>query len=153
MLPQFPNNHQPTIVLALADQRMLDAFNVALVKENFMVLTASTAGEVIKQLRSATSAVDVTLLDMELPDVNGINLLTKIRETYNNLPVMACTDGAHEKDIEKLTELGVLHLFSKPINLEDFLAKVRQLVQPRIGPFDFGDAPVIVAMDRNISGL
>jgi CheY-like chemotaxis protein len=153
ILPQFPNNHQPTIVLALADEHMLDAFNVALVKENFMVLTASTAGEVMKQLKSATSGVDVTLLDMELPDVNGVNLLTKLRETYSHLPVMACADSVPEKDIEKLAELGVLHLFTKPINLEDFLAKVRELVQPRIGLLEFPDAPIIVALDRNISGL
>jgi CheY-like chemotaxis protein len=147
LLPQFPNNHQPTIMLALADGSILDSFNVALVKENFMVLTASTAGEVIKQLRSAPTSVDVALLDVELPDVNGVNLLAKLREKYRDLPVMACTESASQQDIDKLTELGVIHLFQKPLNLQDFLATVREVIQQRHGDLDLGDAPTLVTMN------
>ncbi len=128
LAPQFPHNHQPTIMLAVADEPSRDALNIALVKANFMVLTAATAREAMKLLRTPLSPVDVALLDVHLPDVNGVDLCSRLRELYPKLPVLVCTDQAEQGDVSQLQKLNVLRVFSKPVAIGELLAAVRGIV-------------------------
>ncbi len=128
LAPQFPHNHQPTIMLAVADEPSRDALNIALVKANFMVLTAATAREAMKLLRTPLSPVDVALLDVHLPDVNGVDLCSRLRELYPKLPVLVCTDQAERGDVSQLQKLNVLRVFSKPVAIGELLAAVRGIV-------------------------
>ncbi len=128
LAPQFPHNHQPTIMLAVADEPSRDALNVALVKANFLVLTAATAREAMKLLRTPLSPVDVALLDVHLPDVNGVDLCSRLRELYPTLPVLVCTDQAEHGDVNQLQKLNVLRIFSKPVAIGELLAAVKGIV-------------------------
>jgi CheY-like chemotaxis protein len=128
LAPQFPHNHQPTIMLAVADEPSRDALNIALVKANFMVLTAATAREAMKLLRTPLSPVDVALLDVHLPDVNGVDLCSRLRELYPTLPVLVCTEQAEQGDVSQLEKLNVLRVFSKPVAVGELLAAVKGIV-------------------------
>lgn len=128
LAPQFPHNHQPTIMLAVADEPSRDALNIALVKANFLVLTAATAREAMKLLRTPLSPVDVALLDVHLPDVNGVDLCSRLRELYPTLPVLVCTDQAEHGDVNQLQKLNVLRVFSKPVAIGELLAAVKGIV-------------------------
>ncbi len=102
--------------------------NVALVKANFLVLTAATAREAMKLLRTPLSPVDVALLDVHLPDVNGVDLCSRLRELYPTLPVLVCTDQAEHGDVNQLQKLNVLRIFSKPVAIGELLAAVKGIV-------------------------
>lgn len=127
LAPQFPSNHQPTIMLAVADEARRDELNIALVKADFLVLTAATARDAINLLKTPISPVDLALLDVQLPDVKGVDLCTRLRELFPKLPVMACADQAEQEDVARLYKLNVSKVFSKPVSINELLTDIRKM--------------------------
>lgn len=72
---------------------------------------------------------DVILLDLFLPDTDGVNFLRKLRDDrqLSNIPVVVLTssdDGTDQRECEKL---GVSSYIRKPFNEEKFLSVIRRL--------------------------
>jgi CheY-like chemotaxis protein len=128
LAPQFSNNRQPTVMLAIGDETARDAMNVALVQAGYMVLPAGTARDAIGVLRTPLAPIDVALVDLHLPDVSGIQLCARLRELYPKLPVMCCADRAEPADLAQLRQLGVHHFFRKPVIMRELLATLKALV-------------------------
>jgi CheY-like chemotaxis protein len=71
----------------------------------------------------------VVLLDLRLPKLDGIEVLTAIRKNpmTHKLPVVVLTSSQEERDLVETYELGVNSFVSKPIVFEDFVQTVTNL--------------------------
>lgn len=73
---------------------------------------------------------DFIILDIQLPDIEGTEVLRKIRssEIGNNIPVIAITSYAMSGDREKLLAAGCDGYIEKPIDPERIISQIRRLI-------------------------
>lgn len=93
------------------------------------LLTATRASDALAMLRSGVSGgqpVDLLLLDINMPEMDGFELLTQMRsdKELQRISVVMCTNSIYDKDMQRAKELGALGYLTKPI---DF-AKLKSLL-------------------------
>lgn len=123
------NNKQ--IILAVDDNED----NLLLLTEvleplNCLVMTA-THGQTALLLAQGYQP-DLILLDVMLPDVNGIEVVQRLKQNQETakIPVVAVTALATEEDRDRLILAGCNNYISKPYLLEDLEALIRQYLPP-----------------------
>lgn len=79
--------------------------------------------------RNADNTPKVILLDIQMPKVNGIEVLQKIRadERTQRIPVVMLTSSRQDPDIKKSYELGANSYIVKPVNFEGFAEAIKNL--------------------------
>jgi two-component system chemotaxis response regulator CheY len=92
------------------------------------VVEVSTGFEALRQL--PRSAVDLIVTDINMPDINGLELLSFVRRspTLCNVPVLVVTSEGSERDKEKALALGANAYLVKPFEAEGLLDAVRGLL-------------------------
>jgi chemosensory pili system protein ChpA (sensor histidine kinase/response regulator) len=92
-------------------------------------LTAKDGLDAIEMLRSATALPDVVLTDIEMPRMDGYELLAalKANEVLARLPVAMITSRAGEKHRRKALDNGATDYLTKPYSDEELLAMVRRM--------------------------
>jgi two-component system cell cycle response regulator DivK len=112
-----------------ADNRML--VRRVLMAEGFNVLDAESAAKAIDIIN--TRCPDLILMDINLPEVDGYTLTTRLREDpgMNNVPIIAMTANVMRGDKERTLEAGCDGYIQKPIDVDllpqqilDFLKEV-----------------------------
>ncbi len=78
---------------------------------------------------------DLVLMDIQLPDINGIEAFTRIRANADTraIPVVAFTASVTPLDRNRITDAGFDDFIGKPINLKEFLATVARVIEGRAG--------------------
>lgn len=119
------------IVLIIEDDNFLQGLEAKkLKKEGYDVLTASNSVEAFKIL-DAKHKIDLILLDILLPDVDGFGILEKIRKDneMSKIPVIIFSNLSEEKDIEKATKLGISEFMVKSnFTLDELAEKIKILI-------------------------
>ena len=77
--------------------------------------------------------VDLTILDAQMPGLDGFQLLAKLRKmsNYRTSPIVMLTSMGSDKDISRGFELGADDYIMKPFSSVELLARVRRLIKPR----------------------
>lgn len=98
----------------------------ALKQDGFSVLTADTAQGALSLLVS--EAVDLMLLDLGLPDYDGMDVIKKVRE-WSELPIIVVS--ARDQDREKAAALdaGADDYLSKPFSATELMARIRVAIR------------------------
>ena len=78
---------------------------------------------------------DLVLMDIQLPDINGIEAFHRLRADPRtaSVPIVAFTASVTVGDRSKITEAGFNGFLSKPINIKEFLAMVKRMVEGEPG--------------------
>ena len=77
------------------------------------ILSAMNRDETMSEL--ANNNIDMILLDLKMPDIDGFELYGLIREKYNT-PVVIMTADNSSETLEKINELGIGDYLTKPLN-------------------------------------
>ncbi|TMH26983.1 MAG: response regulator, partial [Betaproteobacteria bacterium] len=74
---------------------------------------------------------DLVLMDIQLPDINGIEAFERIRADTDTaaVPVVAFTASVTPTDRNRITQAGFSGFVSKPIQLKEFLATVKRMLE------------------------
>ena len=74
---------------------------------------------------------DMVLMDIQLPDINGIEAFRRIRANpaTSGVPVVAFTASVTPMDRSRITDAGFDSFIGKPINLREFLETVRKVIE------------------------
>jgi CheY-like chemotaxis protein len=102
-----PEKEPETLLLVESDEETRDAMTVMLFKEGYQVLAVATGRDAWNVLRSPFAPIDQVLLDVHLPDIDGVQLVQRLRETYPTLPVFTWGYGSASGEAAQLVELGV----------------------------------------------
>jgi CheY-like chemotaxis protein len=111
--------------------------NIALMQElvdalpNLRLLIATEGISGIAQARAHRP--DVVVLDINLPGMNGFEILRELKRTpaTSDIPVIALTASAAPRDIQRGKAEGFLHYLTKPINIPEFMAAIDGLLGER----------------------
>ena len=115
-------------VVVVDDERNIRrTLSMVLEGEGYDVETFESAEEVLPGL--AKRRIDVMLLDVRLPGMDGIELLEKVKETRPNLPVLMISGHASIEDAVKAMALGASDFMEKPLSRETVLARVTHALQ------------------------
>ncbi|HXB13858.1 MAG TPA: response regulator [Bacteroidia bacterium] len=79
--------------------------------------------------RNISVTPKVILLDLKMPKVNGIEVLTKLKSdnATKAIPVVVLTSSAEDPDIKKCYELGANSYIVKPVEFDNFTKKISEL--------------------------
>jgi two-component system KDP operon response regulator KdpE len=126
------------VALVIEDEAGIRRFlRAALESQGFTCVEAGTGSEGIAH--AATRAPEIILLDLGLPDMDGLDVMRRIRE-WSSVPIVVLT--ARGKEREKIDALdgGADDYVTKPFSVLELLARVRAARRYRTGP---DDAPVL----------
>ncbi len=96
-------------------------------RENYEVVTASN-GDEAKKLISGSGAFDLVLSDLKMPGMDGIQLLTYIRDSNLNIPVIMLTAYGSISEAVDAMKLGAVDFITKPFNKDDLKSIVRRVL-------------------------
>jgi len=115
--------------LIIDDSKALRAIVAKLVKGlGFEVLEAGNGREGLEQLKSK-GAVELSLVDWNMPDMNGIEFIQAVRaqDEYNAMKVMVITTQTEIDHITKALESGANEYLMKPFTRDALLGKLQML--------------------------
>ena len=104
-----------------------DLLETRLTAEYFNVITASDGQEALK-ICTETS-VDLVLLDIMMPGIDGSSLIRKVRETHADLKVIFISGYAEDTFRKRVDDGGIVHFLPKPFSLKGLAAKVKDVME------------------------
>jgi len=118
-------------VLVVEDEDRIASFlDKGLSAQGYAVERASTG---VEALDAATTDVDIAILDLGLPDVDGLEVLTRWRDNGMSAPVIVLTARDRPDDRVRGLDGGADDYMPKPFDFEELLARVRARLRPRQG--------------------
>ncbi len=90
--------------------------------EDFKVLTAINGKEALEILENQN--IDLVLTDINMPEMDGIQLLTHMNNSYSSIPVIVMTAFGSDEIMKKTEELGATLYLEKPMDLNELIPKI-----------------------------
>ncbi|MGE5178439.1 MAG: response regulator [Bacteroidota bacterium] len=136
------------LVLVIEDEAPIRRFlRAALESQRYAYAEAETAAEGLAQ--AATRAPDLVLLDLGLPDQDGLELVRRIRE-WSSVPILVLTARGRERDKVEALDAGADDYVTKPFSMPELLARMRAALRRRAREGSGDDAAVVDAGDLKI---
>jgi signal transduction histidine kinase/DNA-binding response OmpR family regulator/HAMP domain-containing protein len=108
------------------DIRNIFALSSTLEQHDVVTVSAETGRDAINLLQAAPD-VDIVLMDIMMPEMDGIDTMRAIRQIsrFKSLPIIAVTAKAMKGDREKCIDAGAWDYLSKPVDTEELLKVLR----------------------------
>ena len=120
-------NSQGRLILVVDDEaRMVRFIQLNLEHDGFRVITAYDGREALEQVRSQLP--NLILLDVMMPDLDGFDVLERIRE-QSAVPVIMLTAKGEEDDRVRGLELGADDYVTKPFSPRELVSRVRAVLR------------------------
>ena len=120
---------RPTVLVADDNADICDLLQVGLSKLAVDVQIANNGREAYEKILA--NKPSLVLLDLVMPELTGLEVLAKLRETaeFSLLPVIMITARTQDDDIERGFKLGATDYVIKPFNLKDLMTKAAAILQ------------------------
>ena len=113
---------QPHVLVIDDEPQILRAVRTILTAKQFRVTTAARGEEGLTL--AATQAPDLIILDLTLPDLDGIEVCSRLRE-WTQVPIIVLSVRDTEKDKVAALDRGADDFLTKPFGIEELLARIR----------------------------
>jgi DNA-binding NtrC family response regulator len=113
------------------DEQMRRLLRESFLRNGYVVDTAEDGLDAIKAIE--LQVPDIVILDLVMPNQEGIETLIQIKREHPSIPVIAVSGGGRiaPKDyLDVASQLGATRTFAKPFRLEDVLKAVFELTHP-----------------------
>ena len=120
---------RPTVLVADDNADICDLLQVGLSKLAVDVEVANNGREAYEKILAHKPSL--VLLDLVMPELTGLEVLAKLRETaeFSSLPVIMITARTQDDDIERGFRLGATDYVIKPFNLKDLMTKAAAILK------------------------
>jgi CheY-like chemotaxis protein len=120
-----------TILVVDDEPDLLNTIQTRLKWNKFNVLTALNGSEGLEI--AAAKKPDLILLDNNMPVMNGIEMLARLRENpdLKNTPVIMVTAVCEPQDIAAASSFGVVDYITKPFDFADLMEKITQTLDKK----------------------
>ncbi len=121
-----PNAEGLNILLAEDNRINQKVFNAIVKPTKATIRIASDGVKAVDEV--ATLLPDVIFMDIQMPNMDGIQACEIIKDLHPGIPIIALTANVMAHDIEKYKQTGFDHCLGKPVNLQEVYALLQQLL-------------------------
>ncbi|WP_448280653.1 response regulator transcription factor [Phormidesmis priestleyi] len=132
----FGASQPSSCILVVEDEISIrEAITLALREEGYQVITAEDGRQALNLITNAlpredgSAAIDLILLDLMLPYVNGLDVCRILRQQGNLTPILILSARGTEMDIVVGLEIGADDYLAKPFGLRELVARCRVLLR------------------------
>lgn len=97
-----------------------------ILKKSYQYMRARNGQEAVDLV--AEGGIDLVLMDMKMPVLDGLGATAKIRETHPDLPIVALTANAFDSDREAALAAGCNEFLSKPVSSDKCLKAIAKYI-------------------------
>ena len=121
----------PLKVLVVDDEPAIRRFlRTSLTAQGYQVAEAENGTAALEDLRRA--AIDILVLDLGLPDVNGFDIIERLRGQGSTVPIIVLSSRTDETGKVKALDLGADDYVTKPFGIDELLARIRAALRHRL---------------------
>jgi two-component system, cell cycle response regulator DivK len=122
---------RPQVLVVEDNERNMKLFRDVLEASGYRTLEARTGLRAVELVTER--GADLVLMDIQLPDIDGVEALARLRaqEPTASVPVLALTAQAMDGDRERFLAAGFDGYLAKPVDIVDFVATVRRHCEER----------------------
>ena len=128
--------NKPLILVVEDDRSVNNLITTILKTHDYRYLTALNGAEAV--LEASSHNPDIVLLDLGLPDTDGVDIIKKIR-TWSNMPIIVISARSEDTDKIDALDAGADDYLTKPFSVEELLARLR-VTQRRLAALQVGAA-------------
>jgi two-component system, OmpR family, KDP operon response regulator KdpE len=140
------SERQQTILIIEDELQIRRFLRTSLAAHGYALLEASTGQEGVEQ--AAQLRPDGIILDLGLPDMDGLEVLRRIR-SWSSVPVVILTARGQEQDKITLLDAGADDYLTKPFGVGELLARIRATVRRTVA-MPATQAPITVVGDFRV---
>ena len=115
-------NHRVLLLVVEDDASVRNLITTTLKAHDYRYLTAESGASAL--LEATSHNPDIILLDLGLPDIDGIEIIRKIR-TWSNVPIIVISARSEDTDKIDALDAGADDYLTKPFSVEELLARLR----------------------------
>ena len=119
-------NNKPVILIVEDENGISNFISAILTSNDYQVLKCQNGGEAVSM--TASYCPDLILLDLGLPDTDGLDVLSNIRQ-WSDVPVIVVTARDNETEKVKALDLGADDYVTKPFGTLELLARIRTAIR------------------------
>lgn len=111
-------------ILVVDDDSMNLARTKIILGKNYDVLLADSGIDALAKLKD--EAVDMVLLDIDMPEMNGIETFERMKKFAAEIPVIFLTASGLEEDVRSAIKMGAANYLKKPYRPQELMKRVAQ---------------------------
>jgi two-component system KDP operon response regulator KdpE len=137
----------PSRVLIVDDEPPIRRFlRTSLTAQGYQVIEASDGRAALEAMRRAP--VDIVVLDLGLPELDGFEVICRIRESGSLVPIIVLSSRVDEAGKVRALDLGADDYLTKPFGVDELFARVRAALRHRLQ--QQGERPVFRSGDLSV---
>src|SRR6185503_5868014 len=139
--------HKPTVLIIEDEASIRDFLRISFEAENLKVVEASDGGSAIAAANRFHP--DLYILDLGLPDKDGIEIIRELRRWTNN-PIVVVTARSQENEKVVALDAGADDYLTKPFGAQELKARIRVALRHLSAPGGVNAPPVVFLGDIKI---
>ena len=121
---------EPVVVLIEDEPQIRRFLRTTLGSQGYRLFEAATGGDGL--VEAASRQPDVVIVDLGLPDIDGLEVIRRLRE-WSTVPIIVLSARGQEPDKVAALDLGADDYVSKPFGADELLARVRVALRHKAG--------------------
>ena len=119
--------NKPLILVVEDDSSIRNLITTTLKTNDYRYLVATNGESAI--IEASSHNPDIVLLDLGLPDMDGVDVIRKIR-SWSEMPIIIVSARSDDRDKVEALDAGADDYITKPFSVEELLARVRAVRRP-----------------------
>ncbi len=113
-------------ILVVDDDSMNLMRTKMILGQEYQVVLAESGAEALNRLKEDEEQIDMVLLDIDMPEMNGIETFERMKDFAADIPVIFLTASGQEDDVVSAIRLGAVNYLKKPFRPQELMRRISQ---------------------------